>query len=303
MREHAREYVDAGVGIPTLVQPLHTPTSKLVKGEPVPNRRAIVKSKKKPEQYVVLSDIPELFERAGKELDRLSPHPVDKCVRAVKAKYLTRIPVELIRTQGREGECIPLSEITEEERQQAQAASAIADQVVKAGPSLPAERFVELMKNSPRQDLTREAIKAARRSRPATLLGPGISVAQGPIDVPAELTCSEPQLVRVRALGFAPDQRWVIAKISHVGAHHEFWRYFDELRVAIEVTDPQDLRTLVLSYFIEAEVGIEITPTVVLPRGSLKHETVRAALTNSLDHRDIAARALGMLTEQLRLDL
>jgi len=93
------------------------------------------------------------------------------------------------------------------------------------------------------------------------------------------------------------------AQITHVGPHHGFSSYFDDPRLAIEVSDPDELRSLVLSYFIQAELNVEVTPTIVLPRGAGKYEAVRASLTNALDHRDIAARAHRMLTEQLQLNL
>jgi hypothetical protein len=254
-------------------------------------------------KYVALADVPALLAATERQLLSVSPHPDDHCCAAISVQNLESLPIELIRTKGRQGdvEDEDLTAVAEQERAKGEAAAIIATKLGESGPGLAGETYVAELVNSPDAQLTRDAIKAIRRPTPAVSLGPGISLGQGVEDFPHEIPCEGNQLLTVKISGVTPKPRRAIAQVVDPRSHSEFWAYFDDREFEIDIVDDSDALTLKLASAIEMEMEVEITATVVLPRGVLKHDRVRAGLCQGLDHAAVANAVVHRLTQQLNL--
>lgn len=264
-----------------------------------------LKPNKSQAKFIPLVDIPQLLAEAERELLSVNPHPEDRSIAAIAVEKLMGLPVELIRTSGRQSgvDDDDLPTIAEEERAKGEAAAAIANKLGKSGTELKGEEYVAELRSSPDAQLTRAAIKAIRKSTPAVVLGPGVALAQGLTDFPYEIPCSGTQKITVSISRVDPKQRIAVASVVDPRTHAAFWEYFDDREFEIEILDDSERLTMHLACAFEVRLEVEINAMVFLPRGPLKHDRVRGGLCGELDHSAVSAAALRALTQQLSLGL
>lgn len=256
-------------------------------------------------QFIALTDIPNLLAEAERDLLSMNPHPEDRSIVAIAVHHLIGLPIELIRTLGRQSSVndVDLPTVAEGERATGEAAAAIANKLGKSSKTLTGDIYVAELCSSPDSQLTRTAIKAIRKSTPAIALGPGVSLTQGVSDFPYEIPCAETQRLKVHISSVDPKLRTAVALVKDPGSHYEFWAYFDSREFEIEILDDVDKLTLQLASAFQVLLEVEINATVFLPRGPLKHDRVRGGLCGTLDHVAVAAIAVQTLTRQLDLGL
>jgi hypothetical protein len=305
MLEFAREWLSAGVGASTFARALSVPSSRQVTGIRVTKEVCKLKPEESQAKFIPLVDIPHLLAEAERELLSLSPHPDDKSIAAIAVQKLAGLPIELIRTLGRQRSVDDddLTAIAEKERAKGEAAAGIANKLGRSISELTGEQYVAELRGSPDAPLTRTAIKSIRKSTPAVALGPGVSLSQGVADFPYEIPCSDTQKLSVRISRVDPKQRTAIAWVVDPGEHAAFWEYFDDREFEIEILDETRELTMHLACAFQVTLEVEINATVFLPRGQLKHDRVRGGLCGELDHSAVAAAAVRQLTQQLKLGL
>lgn len=304
MFEFTRDWLSQGVGVSTFALALHVPAYRQVCGTSISKQVITMKDTTPSTKYVALADIPAVLASTERQLLSVSPHPDDRCCTAISVQNLMALPIELIRTRGRQGdvEDADLTAVAEKERAEGEAAAAIATKLGKSAQKLDGETYVAELIQSPDAQLTRDAIKSIRRSTPAVALGPGVSLGQSVEDFPHEIPCDGNQVLVVNIRGVIPKPLHAIARVVDPRDHAQFWAYFDDREFEIEIVDDSDALTLKLASAIEMEMEIEISPTVTLPRGALKHDRVRAGLCRSLDHTAVANAVMRRLKQQLKLD-
>jgi hypothetical protein len=134
-----------GKGEPTLIASIHVPTRATVVGALYDERTCHLKRETGHRDYIPVDDIAALYEAAARDLMKMSPHPPDACIAAVHKKYVTKVPVSLIRTpqanQEIEGD---LRVAAEAERARSEVASRKVDELaeLQANGKLSGETYV-----------------------------------------------------------------------------------------------------------------------------------------------------------------
>lgn len=307
MREFARESLLHGEGILTLTTSINPKPSLFILTHELLRKNLEIMANQNESNYIPFTDVQHLMRQAFEDLKSLSPHPADQSIVAMAKEQVEVMCLSLVRTPNKQLDALApdLNVAAGEEVQRGKGAAELAKKIVELQreKKLTGEKYVELISNSEDANLTRAVLKLARRGVSEISAGDGNYLTVNTPLVTDQVTCDEPQTLKVQVDSYRDGARFVNARVVDFGNHAGFWRAFSDPRVDIEVLDADSQKALVLSRLIDDGISVELAVTITMPSGKNNRDFCSASLLSMPNMRDVVRLAIRRLNAQFSLDL
>lgn len=305
MRDFAYEQVARGNGIETMATPLIFSPSLCIEGNRIPNTEVLMSYDDFKVPFVPASALGPAIEAAKKLFTQLSPHSHEDWIHGFHLEHLKEIPLCKIQVEGSQKKTThtvqeeAASEDVERTQKTADHARILFE---KSQRGLSGEDFVSALHQSPDIDLARQILRRSNAGG-AEVTSPGGSILASTDGKAAlELPCAETQTVRIKVAVGAAKAGHVLVHVVDPLEHADFWKYFPEKSIDLEVVDDGDQECLLFSRYLDEVLTAQLNVTVVSPHGRMTRESIQASLSKALDPRSYAQRVVERLTSQYNLN-
>ena len=303
MRDHAFHQVSLGYGVETMATPLAFKPGSFIKGTQISHMEVPMSFEEFKGRFVPTSAVATAIEAASRLFTRLSPHSQDNCIPAISIESLEGIQICWIQVDPPQKDAAHtgLEEAAAEDVDRTKrTADHVRELFDESQRGQSGEAFIKALHQSPDINLAREMLRRSNSGGVDVTSTRGSLLTKNGGKAVVELPCAEVQTVRIK-VGVS-NEKQVCVTIVDPMSHADFWQYFPDKTVFMEVVDTKDQKSLLCCRMIDEILTVEINVTVLSPHGRRTREGVQASLSQSLDHRALARKLVDRLCSQYELD-